>query len=179
MASSSSSSSRRITQISSQFCQAGSHASQPAEDQLPLSVQISNRHVHLNPAAVEKLFGPGYTFALHHPLVGIPREVFESLPPLARKLLGLEYAAKETVDMVNRNNGKTLAKLRVLAPFRDFVQIEVRAPPPLSSSFSFSFSSFSSSAIPSLSFLRVFSHTFSSSHCTTVPSSWRTQTCDP
>ena len=129
MASSSSSSSRRITQISSQFCQAGSHASQPAEDQLPLSVQISNRHVHLNPAAVEKLFGPGYTFALHHPLVGIPREVFESLPPLARKLLGLEYAAKETVDMVNRNNGKTLAKLRVLAPFRDFVQIEVRAPP--------------------------------------------------
>ena len=62
------------------------------------------------------------TFTVHHPL-GIPKAAFLALPPRLAKFM--EFAAEETVNVVDPANGKRLDKVRILAPFRDMTQFEL------------------------------------------------------
>jgi putative phosphotransacetylase len=70
-----------------------------------MPVVLSNRHVHLLPEDIEKLFGPCYELTVD------------------RKLFGKDFVAKETVTVVGPK-GK-LEKIRVLGPARRYTQVEL------------------------------------------------------
>ena len=73
----------------------------------PLVVNISARHCHLTPEAVEALFGPGHKLEVH-------------------KWLYQEgqFAAKETVTLVGPRS-RVISNLRILGPCRTLNQIEL------------------------------------------------------
>jgi len=73
----------------------------------PLVVNISARHCHLTPAAVEALFGKGYQLQVH-------------------KWLYQEgqFAAKETVTLIGPRS-RVISNLRILGPCRNLNQVEL------------------------------------------------------
>ncbi|NNC88347.1 MAG: phosphate propanoyltransferase [Akkermansiaceae bacterium] len=72
-----------------------------------LVVNVSARHCHLSPAAVEQLFGPGHT-----------------LTPMKHLYQSGAFAAKETVTLVGPRS-RVISNLRILGPCRDFNQVEL------------------------------------------------------
>ncbi|MBI23318.1 MAG: transcriptional regulator [Roseibacillus sp.] len=85
------------------------HLPLPASAQAPngLVVNVSARHCHLSPQAVEQLFGRDY-----------------ALTPMKELYQGGAYAAKETVTLVGPRS-RVISNLRILGPCRDFNQIEL------------------------------------------------------
>ncbi|MEO5361968.1 MAG: acetate/propionate family kinase [Nitrospirota bacterium] len=73
---------------------------------MPIPVNVSAHHVHLNPAAFEKLFGPGKTLREKAPL---------SQPG--------QFAAEETVNLIGPKG--RVDKVRILGPFRKECQVEI------------------------------------------------------
>jgi len=73
----------------------------------PLVVNVSARHCHLTPEAVEALFGPGHKLQVH-------------------KWLYQEgqFAAKETVTLIGPRS-RVISNLRILGPCRSLNQIEL------------------------------------------------------
>ncbi len=73
----------------------------------PLVVNVSARHCHLTPEAVETLFGPGHTLQVH-------------------KWLYQEgqFAAKETLTLIGPRS-RVISNLRILGPCRNLNQIEL------------------------------------------------------
>jgi len=72
-----------------------------------LVVNISARHVHLTPLAVEKLFGAGH-----------------QLTPMRTLYQDGEFAAEETVSVIGPRR-RMLPNVRVLGPCRDYNQVEL------------------------------------------------------
>lgn len=72
-----------------------------------LVVNISARHVHLNPATVEQLFGPGY-----------------KLKAMRTLYQDGEFAAEETVSVIGPRR-RMLPNVRILGPCRDYNQVEL------------------------------------------------------
>ena len=73
----------------------------------PLVVNVSARHCHLTPEAVETLFGPGHT-----------------LTPMKDLYMDGQYAAKETVTLVGPRS-RVISNLRILGPCRNLNQVEL------------------------------------------------------
>ena len=73
----------------------------------PLVVNVSARHCHLTPEAVETLFGPGHKLQVH-------------------KWLYQEgqFAAKETLTLIGPRS-RVISNLRILGPCRNLNQIEL------------------------------------------------------
>ena len=73
----------------------------------PLVVNVSARHCHLTPGAVEALFGKGHQLGVH-------------------KMLYQEgqYAAKETVTLIGPRS-RVISNLRILGPCRNLNQVEL------------------------------------------------------
>ena len=72
-----------------------------------LVVNVSARHCHLSPDAVEQLFGPGY-----------------ELTPMKWLYQEGAYAAKESVTLVGPRS-RVISNLRILGPCRDMDQVEL------------------------------------------------------
>jgi putative phosphotransacetylase len=79
----------------------------PAAAPNPLVVNVSARHCHLTPAAVEALFGKGHLLTVH-------------------KWLYQEgqFAAKETLTLIGPRS-RVISNLRILGPCRNFNQVEL------------------------------------------------------
>src|SRR6476659_10256447 len=79
----------------------------PATAPNPLVVNVSARHCHLTPEAVETLFGKGYQLQVH-------------------KWLYQEgqFAAKETVTLIGPRS-RVISNLRILGPCRNLNQVEL------------------------------------------------------
>lgn len=73
----------------------------------PLVVNVSARHCHLSPEAVETLFGKGKT-----------------LTPYKWLYQDGQYAAKETVTLIGPRS-RVISNLRILGPCRNFNQVEL------------------------------------------------------
>lgn len=73
----------------------------------PLVVNVSARHCHLTPEAVEILFGKGHKLAAHKWLY-----------------MGGQFAAKETVTLIGPRS-RVISNLRILGPCRDLNQVEM------------------------------------------------------
>lgn len=73
----------------------------------PLVVNVSARHCHLTPAAVEALFGPGH-----------------QLKPVKWLYQGGQFAAEECVTLIGPRS-RVISNLRILGPCRDFNQVEL------------------------------------------------------
>ena len=73
----------------------------------PLVVNISARHCHLTPEAVEALFGPGYKLQVH-------KWLYQDG----------QFAAKETVTLIGPRS-RVISNLRILGPCRNINQIEL------------------------------------------------------
>ncbi len=73
----------------------------------PLVVNVSARHCHLTPQAVETLFGPGY-----------------QLKPMKWLYQEGQYAAQETVTLIGPRS-RVISNLRILGPCREFNQVEL------------------------------------------------------
>lgn len=74
--------------------------------ELLIPVTVSNRHVHLDEAASEALFGPGYRFTPKKDLVQLG-----------------QFACEETITI--RGPKRAIEKVRVLGPLRPFTQAEL------------------------------------------------------
>jgi len=70
-----------------------------------ITVNVSNRHVHLSPADLEKLFGPGY-----------------KLTKLKDLMQPGEHSCVETVTIAGKKGEQ---KARILGPIRSATQVEV------------------------------------------------------
>ncbi len=73
----------------------------------PLVVNVSARHCHLTPEAVEALFGKGQT-----------------LTPFKWLYQDGQFAAKETVTLIGPRS-RVISNLRILGPCRNFNQVEL------------------------------------------------------
>lgn len=73
----------------------------------PLVVNVSARHCHLTPAAVETLFGPG-----------------RALTPMKWLYQKDQYAAQESVTLIGPRS-RVISNLRILGPCRDLDQVEL------------------------------------------------------
>ncbi|MFT3829117.1 MAG: phosphate propanoyltransferase [Opitutaceae bacterium] len=73
----------------------------------PLVVNVSARHCHLSPQAVETLFGPGH-----------------QLTPKKWLYMDGQYAAEECVTLIGPRS-RVISNLRILGPCRDFNQVEL------------------------------------------------------
>ncbi len=73
----------------------------------PLLVNVSARHCHLTPAAVEALFGP-----------------VAKLTPMKWLYQKDQFAAKETVTLIGPRS-RVISNLRILGPCRDLNQVEL------------------------------------------------------
>jgi putative phosphotransacetylase len=73
----------------------------------PLVVNVSARHCHLTPEAVEALFGKGH-----------------SLTPFKWLYQEGQFAAKETVTLIGPRS-RVISNLRILGPCRNFNQVEL------------------------------------------------------
>lgn len=79
------------------------------EDLVKTPVEVSARHIHLSQEDLEKLFGKGHNLKIKQRL---------SQPG--------EFAAKETVNIINpENKNKVIKNVRVLGPIRKKTQVEV------------------------------------------------------
>lgn len=79
----------------------------PAQAPHPLVVNVSARHCHLTPQAVETLFGPGRT-----------------LTPMKWLYQKDQFAAQETVTLIGPRS-RVISNLRILGPCRDLNQVEL------------------------------------------------------
>jgi len=73
----------------------------------PLVVNISARHCHLTPEAVEALFGKGYQLGVH-------KWLYQDG----------QFAAKETVTLIGPRS-RVISNLRILGPCRTLNQVEL------------------------------------------------------
>src|SRR3989440_9069156 len=73
----------------------------------PLVVNVSARHCHLTPEAVEALFGEGHQLTVHKPLYQEG-----------------QFAAKETLTLVGPRS-RVISNLRILGPCRTLNQVEL------------------------------------------------------
>ena len=73
----------------------------------PLVVNISARHCHLTPEAVESLFGKGHKLTVHKWLY-----------------MDGQFAAKETVTLIGPRS-RVISNLRILGPCRNLNQVEL------------------------------------------------------
>ncbi|MFA5263102.1 MAG: phosphate propanoyltransferase [Opitutaceae bacterium] len=73
----------------------------------PLVVNVSARHCHLTPQAVEALFGTGH-----------------QLQPMKWLYQDGQFAAKEMVTLIGPRS-RVISNLRILGPCRDFNQVEL------------------------------------------------------
>ena len=73
----------------------------------PLVVNVSARHCHLTPEAVEALFGKGYKLQVH-------KWLYQDG----------QFAAKETVTLVGPRS-RVISNLRILGPCRNLNQVEL------------------------------------------------------
>lgn len=73
----------------------------------PLVVNVSARHCHLTPAAVETLFGPGH-----------------KLQPKKMLYQAGQFAAEESVTLIGPRS-RVISNLRILGPCRDLNQVEL------------------------------------------------------
>ena len=73
----------------------------------PLLVNVSARHCHLTPQAVETLFGPGHQL---HPTKWLYQDG--------------QFAAQESVTLIGPRS-RVISNLRILGPCRDFNQVEL------------------------------------------------------
>lgn len=73
----------------------------------PLLVNVSARHCHLTPEAVEALFGPGHKLQVH-------KWLYQDG----------QYAAKETVTLIGPRS-RVISNLRILGPCRNLNQVEL------------------------------------------------------
>jgi putative phosphotransacetylase len=73
----------------------------------PLVVNVSARHCHLSPEAVEILFGKGHKLTVHKWLY-----------------MDGQFAAKETVTLIGPRS-RVISNLRILGPCRNFNQVEL------------------------------------------------------
>jgi putative phosphotransacetylase len=73
----------------------------------PLVVNVSARHCHLSPEAVEILFGKGHKLQVHKWLY-----------------MDGQFAAKETVTLIGPRS-RVISNLRILGPCRNFNQVEL------------------------------------------------------
>lgn len=73
----------------------------------PLVVNVSARHCHLTPEAVEALFGAGYKLQVHKMLYQAG-----------------QFAAKETVTLIGPRS-RVISNLRILGPCRTLNQVEL------------------------------------------------------
>ena len=76
-----------------------------ASGQSPLVVNVSARHCHLTPEAVETLFGKGAKLSVHKWLY-----------------MDGQFAAKETVTLIGPRS-RVISNLRILGPCRNLNQI--------------------------------------------------------
>ena len=72
----------------------------------PVVTNVSNRHIHLRAAELEKLFGPGYTLT----------KIKDLMQPG-------EHACRETVTIVGKK--ASIENVRVLGPLRKYNQVEI------------------------------------------------------
>jgi len=79
----------------------------PSSGPNPLVVNVSARHCHLTPEAVETLFGKGH-----------------ELTPMKWLYQEGQYAAEESVTMVGPRS-RVISNLRILGPCRDLNQVEL------------------------------------------------------
>ena len=89
------------------YARLGKALPRPAAAPNPLVVNVSARHCHLTPAAVEALFGQGHQLQVH-------------------KWLYQEgqFAAKETVTLIGPRS-RVISNLRILGPCRTLNQVEL------------------------------------------------------
>src|ERR1043165_7794158 len=73
----------------------------------PLVVNVSARHCHLTPEAVETLFGPGHQLQVH-------KWLYQDG----------QFAAKETVTLIGPRS-RVISNLRILGPCRNLNQVEL------------------------------------------------------
>ena len=73
----------------------------------PLIVNVSARHCHLTPQAVEALFGPGHKLGVH-------KWLYQDG----------QFAAKETVTLIGPRS-RVISNLRILGPCRNLNQVEL------------------------------------------------------
>ena len=73
----------------------------------PLVVNVSARHCHLTPQAVEALFGPGH-----------------QLKPVKSLYQAGQFAAEECVTLIGPRS-RVISNLRILGPCRDLNQVEL------------------------------------------------------
>src|SRR5580658_999889 len=73
----------------------------------PLVVNVSARHCHLTPEAVEALFGKGHQLGVH-------KWLYQDG----------QFAAKETVTLIGPRS-RVISNLRILGPCRHFNQVEL------------------------------------------------------
>ncbi len=85
----------------------GRPAPRSAQAPRPLVVNVSARHCHLTPEAVETLFGKGHT-----------------LTPMKYLYQEGQYAAKESVTLIGPRS-RVISNLRILGPCRDLNQVEL------------------------------------------------------
>ena len=80
----------------------------------PLVVNVSARHCHLTPQAVETLFGQGHQL---HPTKWLYQDG--------------QFAAQESVTLIGPRS-RVISNLRILGPCRDFNQVELALPDAIS-----------------------------------------------
>jgi putative phosphotransacetylase len=79
----------------------------PASAPNPLVVNVSARHCHLTPQAVETLFGPGHQLTVH-------KWLYQDG----------QFAAKETLTLIGPRS-RVISNLRILGPCRNLNQVEL------------------------------------------------------
>ncbi len=79
----------------------------PASAPNPLVVNVSARHCHLTPEAVEALFGPGHQLTVH-------KWLYQDG----------QFAARETLTLIGPRS-RVISNLRILGPCRNLNQVEL------------------------------------------------------
>jgi len=79
----------------------------PAAPPNPLVVNVSARHCHVSPEALEALFGKGYALQVH-------KDLYQTG----------HFAAKETVTIIGPRS-RMISNLRILGPCRNYTQVEL------------------------------------------------------
>ena len=89
------------------YAKLGKPLPRTASGQSPLVVNVSARHCHLTPEAVETLFGKGRQLSAHKALY-----------------MDGQFAAKETVTLIGPRS-RVISNLRILGPCRSLNQVEL------------------------------------------------------
>ncbi len=89
------------------YARLGKAVPSPAVAPNPLVVNVSARHCHVSPEALEALFGKGHELHVHRPLYQTGH-----------------FAAEETVTLIGPRS-RVISNLRILGPCRKFTQVEL------------------------------------------------------